>query len=348
MAVDFDGDEMNLHVPQNRVARAEIETLAMVPAMIVSPQSNKPIMGIVQDPLLGGSLLTQRDAFLGYEEAAALVMHIAPYIQREGLLLPPPAILRPKPLWTGKQIFSLLLPYTLEYTGFHSGHPTDEAGYSSAGDSRVIITGGDVVCGILCKRTLGTSGGGLIHLLWQDYGLHVVSGFMNGCQQLANNWLFHNGFSVGIGDATISAAGVAEIRRVVEDACGAGDEINDTEESEMARRLAQARDSAGKIAQRSLVWKNNFQSMVTGGSKGSSINISQITACVGQQNVEGKRIPFLFEDRTLPHFRRFDNSAAARGFVRHSYFQGLKPAEFFFHAMGGREGLIDTAVKTGE
>lgn len=110
--------------------------------------------------------------------------------------------------------------------------------------------------------------------------------------------------------------------------------------------LNKARDDAGKAAQASVNWNNNIVRMVTAGSKGSFINISQMMACVGQQNVEGKRIPFGFVDRTLPHFVKDDYGPESKGFVENSYLRGLTPQEFFFHAMGGREGLIDTAVKT--
>lgn len=112
--------------------------------------------------------------------------------------------------------------------------------------------------------------------------------------------------------------------------------------------LNKARDDAGSSAQKSLSESNNLKAMVTAGSKGSFINISQMTACVGQQNVEGKRIPYGFVDRTLPHFLKEDLGPESRGFVENSYLRGLTPQEFFFHAMGGREGLIDTAVKTSE
>jgi DNA-directed RNA polymerase II subunit RPB1 len=112
--------------------------------------------------------------------------------------------------------------------------------------------------------------------------------------------------------------------------------------------LNTARDHAGKSAQSSLDENNSVKAMVTAGSKGSFINISQIIACVGQQNVEGKRIPYGFKKRTLPHFSKDDIGSESRGFVENSYLRGLSPQEFFFHAMGGREGLIDTACKTAE
>ncbi|KAH9159373.1 hypothetical protein AeNC1_019079, partial [Aphanomyces euteiches] len=112
--------------------------------------------------------------------------------------------------------------------------------------------------------------------------------------------------------------------------------------------LNSARDQSGREAQGSLDETNNIKATVTSGSKGSYLNISQIIACVGQQNVEGKRIPYGFHHRTLPHYGKDDLGPESRGFVENSYMKGLTPQEFFFHAMGGREGLIDTAVKTAE
>ena len=119
-------------------------------------------------------------------------------------------------------------------------------------------------------------------------------------------------------------------------------------EQKVNQILNKARDNAGNSAQNSLMDTNNVKMMVTAGSKGSFLNISQMIACVGQQNVEGKRIPYGFKGRTLPHFSKDDFGPESRGFVENSYLRGLTPQEFFFHAMGGREGLIDTAVKTSE
>ena len=127
-----------------------------------------------------------------------------------------------------------------------------------------------------------------------------------------------------------------------------GNTLRQTFENQVNRILNEARDKTGSSAQRSLSEFNNFKIMVTAGSKGSKINISQVIACVGQQNVEGKRIPFGFRHRTLPHFIKDDYGPESKGFVENSYLAGLTPNEFFFHAMGGREGLIDTAVKTSE
>ena len=117
-------------------------------------------------------------------------------------------------------------------------------------------------------------------------------------------------------------------------------------ETQVNNILNEANSKAGKIGKESLDANNRFVIMVNAGSKGSDINISQMISCLGQQNVDGKRIPYGFSNRTLPHFTKFDDSPAARGFVENSFIKGLEPTELFFHAQGGREGLIDTAVKT--
>ena len=88
--------------------------------------------------------------------------------------------------------------------------------------------------------------------------------------------------------------------------------------------------------------------MVRSGSKGKENNVAQMIGCVGQQNVSGKRLEFGYIDRVLCHFERNDKGPEAKGFVEHSYKTGLDPHEFFYHAMGGREGIIDTAIKTSE
>ena len=117
-------------------------------------------------------------------------------------------------------------------------------------------------------------------------------------------------------------------------------------ENRVNTALNKARDEAGDIGLKSLASENRLVSMVRAGSKGGTVNIAQMVACLGQQNPEGKRIPLGFTDRTLPHYKKYDDSAEARGFVESSFIRGLSPQEFFFHAMSGREGLIDTAVKT--
>ncbi|KAJ3216817.1 DNA-directed RNA polymerase II subunit rpb1 [Dinochytrium kinnereticum] len=358
---DFDGDEMNLHVPQSYETRAEVMELCMVPKQIVSPQKNGPCMGIVQDTLCGIRKFTKRDNFLSRD----LVMNMLMWVPHWDGKIPTPAILKPMPLWTGKQIISLILP-KINLEGFHSQHPDNEPDPDIAvGDTKVIIQEGSLISGILCKKTVGASSGGVVHVTWMEYGPEAAKQFLSFTQVLVNYWLLQNGFSIGIGDTIADPATMEiinnsisfakqEVQRIVDSAHDntlkpmPGMSIRETFEAKVKNELNKARDNAGKSAEKSLSEHNNARQMVIAGSKGSSINISQMSACVGQQSVEGNRIPFGFKDRSLPHFTKDDHSPEARGFVENSYLRGLNPQEFFFHAMGGREGLIDTAVKTAE
>ncbi|KAG2176195.1 hypothetical protein INT43_005429 [Umbelopsis isabellina] len=358
---DFDGDEMNLHVPQSLETRAEITEICMVPKQIVSPQSNKPVMGIVQDTLCGIRKFTKRDCFLSKD----LVMNIVMWVPDWDGYLPTPAILKPKPMWTGKQIVSMIIPKGINCQTVHSTHPDGETTWISPGDTRVAIENGDLICGIVCKKTVGTASGGLIHTILNEQGSEAAKNFLNGAQTVVNYWLLQNGFSIGIGDTIADRDTMESITSLISSAkdrvqeiiltaqqdkleVQPGMTIRESFEAKVNQTLNKARDDAGKMAQASLREDNNVKQMVVAGSKGSFINISQMTACVGQQNVEGKRIPYGFKFRTLPHFAKDDHSPESRGFVENSYLRGLTPQEFFFHAMGGREGLIDTAVKTAE
>ena len=358
---DFDGDEMNMHVPQTFESRAEISEICWVAKQIVSPQSNRPVMGIVQDTLCGVRKFTKRDNFLTKSEVMALCMWVRDWDGR----IPEPAILKPVPLWTGKQMLSMIIPEGTNLIGFHSAHPDNEDTDISPGDTKVIIQDGEVICGIICKKTVGTSQNSLIHVIWKEHGPTKTRDFFDGAQRIVNNWLLSNGFSIGIGDTIADGSTMQTITNAISSAKAKvsdiilkaqrndlppqpGMTIRESFESMVNQELNRARDIAGSSAQKSLRESNNVKQMVVAGSKGSFINISQMTACVGQQNVEGKRIPFGFRFRTLPHFTKDDHGPDSRGFVENSYLRGLTPQEFFFHAMGGREGLIDTAVKTAE
>ena len=350
---DFDGDEMNLHVPQSEETRAEVNQLCMVPLNIVSPQRNSPLMGIVQDTLCGIYKICRRDVFLSHEQ----VMNILLWVPEWDGIIPQPAIVKPIPLWTGKQIVSLVIP-----TGLNLVKGSD---YAPLKDDGVFISSGELMFGLLNKKVVGAAMGGIIHIVYNEKGPEAAMNFFNGAQAVVNYWLLHNGFSIGIGD-TIPDRGTIrlieeavnaqkkEVAEITQDATESrletlpGMNVRETFESRVSKALNKARDDAGTVTEVSLKDLNNATQMARSGSKGSTINISQMTAVVGQQSVEGKRIPFGFKYRTLPHFTKDDYSPESRGFVENSYLRGLTPTEFFFHAMAGREGLIDTAVKTAE
>uniref|UniRef100_A0A0K0FM33 DNA-directed RNA polymerase subunit n=1 Tax=Strongyloides venezuelensis TaxID=75913 RepID=A0A0K0FM33_STRVS len=362
---DFDGDEMNLHLPQSLETKAEIAEIALVPRQLITPQANKPVMGIVQDTLCAVRMMTKRDVFIDHDKMMDLLMFLPSWDGK----IPQPAIIKPKPLWTGKQLFSLIIPGQVNCLRTHSTHPDEEDNgpykWISPGDTKVLIENGELLSGIICSKTVGKSAGNLIHVVVMELGHEVAAHFYSHIQTVVNAWLIGIGHTIGIGDTiadkvtyhniqnTIRNA-KREVLEVIEKAHNdelqptPGNSLRQTFENQVNRILNDARDRTGGEAQRSLTEFNNLKSMVVSGSKGSKINISQVIACVGQQNVEGKRIPFGFRHRSLPHFFKDDYGPESKGFVENSYLAGLTPAEFFFHAMGGREGLIDTAVKTAE
>ena len=363
---DFDGDEMNLHVPQSLPARAEAELMMLSSRVIVSGQSNRPVMGIVQDSLLACQKMTKRDVFLEKD----IVMNLLMWVHEWDGRIPVPAILKPKELWTGKQILSLIIPKVNLKGKANNGPPKGSDGKTlpnvfNAYDNLVTIIEGELVEGTVDKKTIGSGMGGLIHTAWLDVGFEDTSRFMNQIQVVVNYWVLQKSFSIGVTDAVADMETMRNIESTINKAkmqvqelirqgqrgsldTQPGRTMIESFEQYVNKVLNTARDHAGKSAQSSLDETNSVKAMVTAGSKGSFINISQIIACVGQQNVEGKRIPYGFRRRTLPHFFKDDLGPESRGFVENSYLRGLRPQEFFFHAMGGREGLIDTACKTAE
>ncbi|KKF97222.1 DNA-directed RNA polymerase II subunit rpb1 [Ceratocystis platani] len=353
---DFDGDEMNLHVPQSEETRAEIKELCMVPLNIVSPQRNGPLMGIVQDSLAGVYKMCRRDTFLNKEQ----IMNCLLWVPGWDGIIPQPAIFKPRPRWTGKQLISMIIPSAISLWT-----KPDNGQHNPLADDGVLVQSGELLYGLLTKKTVGASSGGIVHLAYNELGPGGAMAFLVGVQQVVSYWLLQNGHSIGIGDTIPDKVTIEKVQKHINEAKDQvedltnqatsnklealpGMNVRETFENKVSMALNKARDDAGKTTQASLKDLNNAVTMSASGSKGSTINISQMTALVGQQIVEGKRIPFGFKYRTLPHFTKDDYSPEARGFVENSYLRGLTPSEFFFHAMAGREGLIDTAVKTAE
>tara|TARA_B100001094_G_scaffold263748_2_gene265473 strand:- start:3946 stop:7887 length:3942 start_codon:yes stop_codon:yes gene_type:complete len=350
---DFDGDEMNIFVPQNYQTKAEIEELMMVSKHIVSPQSNKPVMGIIQDSLLGSHKLTLKSTFLDSD----VVSNILCKLDLPFSSLPKPAILKPKKLWTGKQLLQLILPSEFNYYRKNALYDENDKKYLS--DGEVIIKNGIHLYGNLCKKSLGTSEGSIVHILWLDYGHIQAKRFLSDLQYIVTEWLIHTGFSIGAMDIFVDKKTDMQVNEIMS-TCRqkVNDIINLSKnsklfdigiyESQINNNLNNAMSLSGKAVKDSISLKNNINSTVTAGSKGSILNMAQIMGCVGQQNVNGKRVEMGYTYRVLPHFNVNDNGPPAKGFVKNSYKKGLEPHEFFYHAMGGREGIIDTAVKTSE
>jgi len=291
---DFDGDEMNLHLPQSIEAKAELINLLLVPNCIVSQQGNKPVIGIVQDSLLGGFLLSKRDSFLTKSEFMVLSVQI----ENIKTILPVPAIIKPIMLWTGKQLISLVIP-KINLSRVSLSHSVEDRSNISVDDSRIIIINGELISGIIDKRTIGSSSGSIIHVAWREHGPKETARFISQFQLIANNWLLINGFSVGVGDVISNFKIKEKVSQIINNAKKKADQIakkellnskehisnkiiSETFESQINKLLNNARDLAGSDAQKNLLDTNNIKKMVVCGSKGSFINISQIIACVGQ------------------------------------------------------------------
>jgi DNA-directed RNA polymerase II subunit RPB1 len=370
---DFDGDEMNMHVPQSEESRIEIRELASVPTQIISPANNKPIISLVQDTCVGAYLFTRYDNYLTENEVRTVMIDIKNF---DGILPEPEIRAGTHPedlpesfpkykytleqnLWSGRQLFTIVMP-KVNFEKKNKSYKSDPSERNN-----VIINRGIIEHGVFDKNILGASEQGLIHTIYNDYGMKRTQEFLDDIQNIVTNFILLSGFSVGIGDLIpdeevskkMDEIVIEKKRQVIEliehthkgilEIKG-GANISEEFENQILGILNKAASETGSLALKSLDKNNRMLNMIKSGSKGSDINIGQMIACVGQQAVDGKRIPLGFTDRTLPHFHKYDDGASARGFVESSFMKGLTPTEFFFHAMGGREGLIDTAVKTSE
>ncbi len=316
-------------------------------------------MGLNQDVLLGIRLFTLKNVFIPREILFDLLMQLENW---DGVL-PKPAIIKPKLLWTGKQIISFIIP-KINYLRINS---QDAQTFYNL-DSSIIIKKGEHLVGAMNKAIVGAKKGSLIGCIWIDYGPKETNSFLTFSQKLINCWMLTFGWTVGIADTIIPVSLLkaiedkrlearVEFHKVLQDTQKEkkkiivhqpGKTIIESFEHKVNNLLNDCRAQIGKLLNQFVGTENHIKNMIISGSKGNNINISQISGLVGQQNVEGRRIPFGFHNRTLPHFLKDDYGPESRGFVSNSYYKGLTPEEFFFHTMAGREGLIDTAVKTSQ
>ena len=353
---DFDGDEMNMHMPQNIMAETELKHLAAIPYQIVSPASNAPIIGIFQDSMLGSYQFTRPNIKFTPKEAMKLLF-MYPYVNVNALKDAGPHI-------SNFEILSQILPpISLKYATALFNHDGSEDKETS--NNIMEIVNGEYLRGQMEKKVLGKTTNGIIHRIFNDYGNRAASDFIDNLQNIITEYMKISSFSVGISDL-ISNKKTKEaiVQTITKQKQEAHDEIDklhmgvfennttgdniDVFEQKINNILNKATEKAGKLGRESLSKTNRFLKIVESGAKGSLINISQMLSCVGQTNIDGKRIPYGFNGRTLPHYKKYDDSPGARGFVENSYISGLTGPELFFHAMGGRIGLIDTAVKTSQ
>ena len=351
---DFDGDEMNLHAPQDEEASSELRNLAAVPRQMISPANNSSIVGIFQDSLLGAYRFTREGIQFTPRQAMNLLM-CYPGIKEEVFANPERNI-------TNFEVLSQFLP---PMSAFFTNGGYEQEEDKNTSNNVIDIRNGQYLRGQLDKGALGSGSKGMIQRIFNDFGFRKSADFIDYLQGIVNEYMKQSGYSVGISDLIADVNTNQKIAQAItkqkQEAMNIIQELhvgvfeNNTGktnyeefETRMNAILNKAREEGGKIGRKSLSKDNRFVIMVNAGSKGNNLNIVQMISCLGQQNVDGKRIPYGLEGRTLPHYPKYDDSPEARGFVETSFVQGLSPQELFFHAMGGREGLIDTAVKTSK
>ena len=359
---DFDGDEMNIHVPQSLQTRNELMMLASVPTQVLTPKDSRPIMGVVQDVALGIYRITKSGVYVSEKQLFNLLCPNPKFYGTVPSPSPEGGDDDGPPRWSGRQLLSTIIPANVNYTGTNRSFDEKKAGGDP--ENFVKVQCGEIKAGRVDSKVYQDRTKGLVHSIYNEYGPEETRIFFDNTQQLICNWLVLSGFSVGISDMVVDTDTMSALKNIIRDMkVNVYDIIrnvhtnnfkndtimsmNEKFESDVNSILNNAIKDVGETALMKIDDNNNRMiNMIKAGSKGSSVNISQMLGCLGQQNVDGRRISYGFDHRTLPHYNKYDDGPESRGFVENSFIKGLTPQEFFFHAMGGREGLIDTAVKS--
>jgi len=357
---DFDGDEMNLHLIQGEEAKAEAEILMKVQENILSPRFGGAIIGGIHDHISGCFLLTHKDRKIPLDDAS----HILSSINYDGKNFKT-ITENGKKYISGKDVFSALLPKSLnlEYKAKACFNCDTCQAPNCPHNAYVIVKNGVLKQGIIDENGVGAFKGKILDRIIRDHGMDTGREFIDNFTKLAIASITLFGFTTGIDDEDIPdeakkqiAEGIGKALKKISGLVKAyeageleslpGRSLEETLEMEIMKVTGKTRDMAGEIAGSHLGMDNSAVMMAKSGARGSMLNLSQMSGCVGQQAVRGERISRGYQYRTLPHFKRGDLGASAKGFVASCYKSGLSPTEYFFHSMGGREGLVDTAVRT--
>lgn len=392
---DFDGDEMNMHFPQNELARAEAISIADTDHQYLSATAGKPLRGLIQDHISMAVQLTKRDTFFNKEDYYQLLYaSLRPENNHtfggERITVVKPAILKPVPRWTGKQLITTILinisPEAthgrLNMTG--SSQTNKKLWSIDSEEQDVLIRDSNLLIGIMDKGQIGPTKGGLVHAVYETYG-HVYAGkLLSVLGRLLTKMLHMRAFSCGVEDLILTPKGEVDRVETLKAANTAGldaastyvlvkkdGKVPSSSDPELLLRLEDVlRDDnkqetldgvmkgAGQQISSAVTAaclpvglvkpfpKNQMQAMTNTGAKGSMVNANLISCNLGQQVLEGRRVPTMISGKTLPCFKPFESSLRAGGYIVDRFLTGVRPQEYFFHAMAGREGLIDTAVKT--
>lgn len=418
---DYDGDEMNCHFPQSYLGRSEAEYIAKTDLQFIVPTDGSPLRGLIQDHVVAGVKLTKRDTFLEKWEYQQLLFAALASLPRLELIrsdarieLLPPAIIKPKKLWTGKQVISTLLNHLRKgndrdlsgrwpMAGISTERKAKTAGAAFGNNLEehlVIIRDGELLRGVLDKAAFGATDFCLVHAVYEAYGPEKAGLLLNSLGRLFTAYIqYYSGHSCRMEDLVLTKKADQVRRDLITKAYNTGsraakawadseggkvaidadNRISDKELKpvEVASASSKVRQllsgSEGKANHEALDGfmmsklnplasnivkvclpdglavpfpENTFGIMCGTGAKGSIVNQSQVSCALGQQALEGRRVPRLSSGRTLPSFAPFDVNPRADGFVMDRFLTGIRPQEYYFHCMAGREGLVDTAVKT--
>ncbi|XP_058730735.1 DNA-directed RNA polymerase I subunit 1 [Vicia villosa] len=417
---DFDGDEINVHFPQDEISRAEAYNLVNANNQYVKPTSGDPIRALIQDHIVSAALLTKKDTFLSCEEFNQLLYSSGVSVTASGsvtckpgqkvfmsnfeseMFQFPPAIFKPEPLWTGKQVISALLcyitkgrpPFTVEKnakipssffkTQMREGkkRTKDTSRKRDENEDKLLIYKNDLVRGVVDKAQFGDYG--MVHTVQEFYGSNTAGILLSALSRLFTNFLQMHGFTCGVDDLLITEGKDSERINQLESCEEIGDIVHRefigvmesdnidpiTMQLNVEKKIRSNGEAALTYLDRKMIsnlnsrtssgvlkellsegilkpsGKNWISLMTTSGAKGSMVNFQQISSHLGQQELEGKRVPRMVSGKTLPCFPSWDCSPRAGGFIIDRFLTALRPQEYYFHCMAGREGLVDTAVKT--
>ena len=369
---DFDGDEMNIHFPQTEEAKSEVNHLMGVLQNIQSPKSGEPLVASTQDFITACFLITQKDYFLDRTHFIRYCAYFNDGLEK--VEIPPPTILKPKELWTGKQLFSVILRPNKNYKiiinlkskskSYIKKYEVDE--FRAPNDGFVLIRNSELLCGIIDKATIGGGNkNSIVFALIKDCGNEEAAKFLTRISKFSGRWISDYGMSFGIGDVTPTKEFEKHKKKIIEKAfktnykkidlynkgkikMRTGLNAEESLENSLNKLLSDVRDKLGQYLKKILPRSNSALQMAVCGSKGSEANLCQMIGCVGQQTVYGQRISNGFTNRSLPYFEEFSKLPESKGFIGPSFYDGMNAIEFFFHTEGGREGLVDQAVKTAD
>lgn len=329
--------EMNIHVAQSINSATEVRLIAGVDKRFVSPSSSKIAIVAKQDTLNGSYALTQESTRVDWKDIMNILMSTTTGLDYD---------IPKNKIFSGKFMYSAIIP-----KGINVIKKKDAENYA------IRIHNGVLTHGTLGKSEISS----IIQKTWFQYGSNETKNFIDNLQRMMLQFLMRNGFTVGIGDAIVPDKVHREIYKIIEtkrkEALGSITEYENDPYIMTSNAFEQTMTNTLKDALQNEVQKlimANFNNMsgiyncISSGSSGAEMNAGQIIGCIGQVIVESKRIQPKFNNRTLPTFHQYDTSPFAKGFVRNCFLSGLDPMEFFFQVMAGREGMINTAIKTAD